>query len=117
MELPAFFSELEPTIAELAGTGAHFTQLATLPAPLLDRHRHGLTQTRTPKIPPPTAPPLAQSDARGARLQAAAGAGLGQSGRVRGGATSPTEAKRGSFGQLTRQCHARNSGVGGVAKS
>ena len=28
-----FFTELEPTIAELDGTGAHFTRLATLAAP------------------------------------------------------------------------------------
>ena len=33
----------------------------------------------------PTNPPLAQGDARGVQLQAAAGAGLGQSGRVQGG--------------------------------
>ena len=30
-----FFTELEPNIAELAGTGAHFTRLATLAAPSL----------------------------------------------------------------------------------
>ena len=109
-----FFTELEPNIAELAGTGAHFTRLATLAAPRWPlppragaRHEPRKFRRRlTRRLPEVTREVL------DSKLLPVPDWGS-QAGCLPG-------ATWGSFwssGQFTRRCHARNSGLAGVAKN